>query len=197
MKRKNIATSSTFGAEFGYSRAVRVDRHVHVAGTCAQPPDDQGDAYEQARGALQIIANALDETGCQPRRRGANGRVHHRCDPCCWRHPRSPRGVWRDLAGFDPGHHSCAAKAASGRRDRSLRHFAHRKCVNKDRQVWRMELKLCGRWPPLPARSPAAIGSAWRPSPEASNTTDQCPCPRLALAYGLSICSEEASSWRS
>ena len=63
MKRKNIATSSPFGAEFGYSRAVRVDRHVHVAGTCAQPPDDQGDAYEQARGALQIIAKALDETG--------------------------------------------------------------------------------------------------------------------------------------
>ncbi len=63
MKRKNIATRGAFGAEFGYSRAVRVDRHVHVAGTCAQPPDDQGDAYEQARGALQIIAKALDETG--------------------------------------------------------------------------------------------------------------------------------------
>ncbi len=63
MKRKHIPTRSAFGAEFGYSRAVRVDRHIHVAGTCAQPPHDQGDAYEQAQGALQIIAKALDETG--------------------------------------------------------------------------------------------------------------------------------------
>ena len=63
MKRKNIATSSAFGAEFGYSRAVRIDRHVHVAGTCAQPPQDRGDAYEQAKGALQIIAKALAEAG--------------------------------------------------------------------------------------------------------------------------------------
>ena len=66
MKRKNIATSSAFGAEFGYSRAVRVDRHVHVAGTCAQPPHDQGDAYEQAEGALQIISAALAEAGASP-----------------------------------------------------------------------------------------------------------------------------------
>ena len=63
MKRRNIPTSSPFGAEFGYSRAVRVDRHVHVAGTCAQPPQDQGDAYEQAKGALQIIDKALVKTG--------------------------------------------------------------------------------------------------------------------------------------
>ena len=63
MNRKNIATGSAFGAEFGYSRAVRVDRHVHIAGTCAQPPGDRGDAYEQAKGALQIIAEALAEAG--------------------------------------------------------------------------------------------------------------------------------------
>ena len=63
MKRKNIETGSAFGAEFGYSRAVRLGRHVHVAGTCAQPPYDQGDAYEQATGALQIIAKALAEAG--------------------------------------------------------------------------------------------------------------------------------------
>ena len=42
---------------------MRVDRHVHVAGTCAQPPQDQGDAYEQAMGALQIIDKALVKTG--------------------------------------------------------------------------------------------------------------------------------------
>ncbi len=63
MKRKNIPTSSAFGAEFGYSRAVRLDQHIHVAGTCAQPPHDRGDAYAQAKGALQIIAEALAEAG--------------------------------------------------------------------------------------------------------------------------------------
>ena len=63
MKRQHIPAGSPFGAEFGYSRAVRVDRTIHVAGTCAQPPHDRGDAYEQARSALGIIAGALDETG--------------------------------------------------------------------------------------------------------------------------------------
>lgn len=63
MKRKHIPTSGPFGAEFGYSRAVRAGRHIHVAGTCAQPPHDRGDAYEQARSALGTIARALDETG--------------------------------------------------------------------------------------------------------------------------------------
>ena len=63
MERKNISTGSPFGDEFGYSRAVRLKDQVHVAGTCAQPPHDQGDGYEQAKGALQIIARALDEVG--------------------------------------------------------------------------------------------------------------------------------------
>jgi enamine deaminase RidA (YjgF/YER057c/UK114 family) len=63
MERKNISAGSPFGDEFGYSRAVRLKDQVHVAGTCAQPPHDQGDGYEQAKGALQIIARALDEVG--------------------------------------------------------------------------------------------------------------------------------------
>ena len=63
MERKNIPTGSPFGAEFGYSRAVRLGNHIHVAGTCAQPPHDQSNAYDQAKSALQIIANALDEAG--------------------------------------------------------------------------------------------------------------------------------------
>ena len=63
MKRKNISSQSPFELVFGYSRAVRVGNQIHVAGTTAQPPDDQGDAYEQAAGALQIIRKALVEAG--------------------------------------------------------------------------------------------------------------------------------------
>jgi enamine deaminase RidA (YjgF/YER057c/UK114 family) len=63
MERKNISSGGAFEAAFGYSRAVRVGDHIHVAGTCAQPPHDMGDAYEQAKGALGIIENALIQTG--------------------------------------------------------------------------------------------------------------------------------------
>lgn len=63
MERKNISSGGPFETVFGYSRAVRVGQHIHVAGTCAQPPHDAGDAYEQATGALKIIGNALTEAG--------------------------------------------------------------------------------------------------------------------------------------
>ena len=63
MARQNMPTAGPFGDEFGYSRAVRVGSQIHVAGTCAQPPEDAGDAYGQARGVLQIIENALTEVG--------------------------------------------------------------------------------------------------------------------------------------
>ena len=63
MERQKIPTSHSFGDQFGYSRAVRVGNHIHVAGTVARPPHDQGDAYEQAKGALAIIATALDDAG--------------------------------------------------------------------------------------------------------------------------------------
>ena len=61
MERTNIPSGGPFEATFGYSRAVRVGDHIHVAGTCAQPPHDTGDAYEQASAALKIIANALTQ----------------------------------------------------------------------------------------------------------------------------------------
>ena len=63
MKRKNISSQSPFEPVFGYSRAVRVGNQIHVAGTTAQPPHDQGDAYEQAAAALRIIRKALVEAG--------------------------------------------------------------------------------------------------------------------------------------
>ena len=62
-KRQNIASGGPFESTFGYSRAVRVGDHVHVAGTCAQPPHTTGDAHEQSTAALDIIGKALEEAG--------------------------------------------------------------------------------------------------------------------------------------
>jgi len=53
----------------GYSRAVRVGRHVFVAGTCAVMPNDAdppSDAYGQARRCLEIIVAALAEAEASP-----------------------------------------------------------------------------------------------------------------------------------
>jgi len=53
----------------GFSRAVRVGPHVHVAGTApimpfgAAPPDD---AHGQAKRCLEIIQEALAEVGARP-----------------------------------------------------------------------------------------------------------------------------------
>ena len=60
---------SPYAPTVGYSRAVRVGPHVHVAGTAAvmadgaPPPDD---AYAQARRCLEIILAALEEVGARP-----------------------------------------------------------------------------------------------------------------------------------
>ena len=53
----------------GYSRAVRIGPHVHVAGTAAIMPrgaDPPPDAYGQARRCLEIISEALRELGATP-----------------------------------------------------------------------------------------------------------------------------------
>jgi enamine deaminase RidA (YjgF/YER057c/UK114 family) len=49
----------------GYSRAVRVGRHVFVAGTTAQWPDGSVDqsVEAQARRCFAIVADALAEAG--------------------------------------------------------------------------------------------------------------------------------------
>lgn len=62
MTRQQISSGGPYEEPYGYSRAVRVGNVVHVAGTCAQPPNVEGhDAYEQAVAALRIIRQALHE----------------------------------------------------------------------------------------------------------------------------------------
>lgn len=47
----------------GYSRAVRVGDQVFVSGTTARPSHLDGNAYAQARAALDLVADALAQAG--------------------------------------------------------------------------------------------------------------------------------------
>ena len=65
--RQNIGSGSHWEAAVGYSRAVRVGNRIYVAGTVAADENGvtfaPGDAYAQARYALEKIAVALAEAG--------------------------------------------------------------------------------------------------------------------------------------
>jgi enamine deaminase RidA (YjgF/YER057c/UK114 family) len=64
MARQHIFSGGPYEAVYGYSRAVRVGDEVHVAGTCARPPNVDGtDAGAQARDALRTITEALTAAG--------------------------------------------------------------------------------------------------------------------------------------
>ena len=68
--RRNIAGTSPWEALVGYSRAVRVGPHVHVAGTTATVQGvvtHPGDAAAQTRVALDIIGGALKQAGAELR----------------------------------------------------------------------------------------------------------------------------------
>ena len=61
-ERTNIPGTSPYEPVIGFSRAVRVGRHVMVSGTGPVGADDLGPA-EQAEQCLTIIAGVLKEAG--------------------------------------------------------------------------------------------------------------------------------------
>jgi enamine deaminase RidA (YjgF/YER057c/UK114 family) len=65
MERQSVSSGSPFEAEIGFSRAVRVGRHVFVSGTAPVWPDGSCDPDPgvQARRCLEIILAALAEAG--------------------------------------------------------------------------------------------------------------------------------------
>jgi len=69
MTRQLVSTGTPWEPIVGYSRAVRVDRHVHVAGTTAVGADGRvvgpGDPRAQTIHILQVVRQALEEAGAR------------------------------------------------------------------------------------------------------------------------------------
>ena len=69
MERRLIASGSPYEPIIGFSRAVRVEQHVFVAGTAPVMPEGvelPPDAYGQAKRCLEIIVAALHEADAGP-----------------------------------------------------------------------------------------------------------------------------------
>jgi enamine deaminase RidA (YjgF/YER057c/UK114 family) len=69
VQRKLISSGSPYEPVVGFSRAVRVGPHVHVAGTGPVMPDGRelpDGAYEQASRCFEIIVAALHDAGAGP-----------------------------------------------------------------------------------------------------------------------------------
>jgi enamine deaminase RidA (YjgF/YER057c/UK114 family) len=68
--RQRITSGAPWEDRVGYRRAVRVGRHVWVAGTVAVDADGRpvapGDAGAQAARCLEIIVSALAKAGARP-----------------------------------------------------------------------------------------------------------------------------------
>ena len=64
MTRTQVSTGAKWEPLVGYSRLVRIDRHIYVTGTSAWLPDGgkvDGDAYAQAMQCLRNIESALKQ----------------------------------------------------------------------------------------------------------------------------------------
>ncbi len=71
MKRKTVTSGTEWEERVGYSRAIRTGNDVRVSGTTATDEDGtvvgEGDAYRQAKRALENVEAALAEAGAEPR----------------------------------------------------------------------------------------------------------------------------------
>jgi enamine deaminase RidA (YjgF/YER057c/UK114 family) len=68
MERQLVPAVSPFAAAAGYSRVVRVGKHVFVAGTAPIMPDDADpprDAFGQTQRCLAIALKAMAEVGAR------------------------------------------------------------------------------------------------------------------------------------
>ena len=66
MAKTLISSGAPWEEKVGYSRAVKVGNHVHVAGTTAMLEGEvvgKGDPYLQTQHILKIIAEALEQAG--------------------------------------------------------------------------------------------------------------------------------------
>lgn len=68
MARQNVSSGSPFEPRYGFSRAVRINDRVLVAGTAPIWPDGSvdPDPGAQARQCLEIMFAALSEAGAHP-----------------------------------------------------------------------------------------------------------------------------------
>jgi enamine deaminase RidA (YjgF/YER057c/UK114 family) len=64
--RRSVSTGTKYEFQFGYSRAVRVNDHIRVAGTAGLGENGQvvsDDVVEQMRRALEIVISSIKELG--------------------------------------------------------------------------------------------------------------------------------------
>jgi enamine deaminase RidA (YjgF/YER057c/UK114 family) len=111
MQRQRYSTDTEWEARVGYSRAIRVGHHVHVAGTLGVgadglPPEG---AYAQSVAALERIAGALEAVGASiddvvrtrmyvvdvERNQAEVGRAHHE-----WFADVRPASTMLGVSGF-------------------------------------------------------------------------------------------------